>query len=1178
LGSKARPSAPRPRAQPRLEALEDRLVPAVQLTYGGPGSVLSLQERVSGATPAVTISEPAPNQLKIDLGAQTFHPTSTAQAPGLTYENAGSPGTSHFATLYIGRANNITTLQATLAGDMLTLGVIANGSVGLGNVAASADVITVTGLDTSHAGAGNGNVDLRAAGPLTVAPGALLDTGTGTLALAADVNADGTGNSNTAALFIASGATVVSANSGRDAITLRGADIAIDTSSANPGVVGGRRDALPTTPSATLTGLNGPWALAFDADGNLYVANSGLNDPATTVSVFAPDGTRKDPLTGLYTPEALAFDADGNLYVANSVIGTVSVFAPGSKTPTATLTGLNDPTALALDSHGNLYVANAGALNDPGTTVSVFAPDGTPKEPLTGLNGPSALAFDSLGNLYVANQGNGSNGTTVSVFAPGSKTPTATLSGLNEPRALAFDSLGNLYVANAGNGFSGTTVSVFDPDGTPKEPLTGLNGPNALAFDALGNLFVANSIGTTVSVFAPGSKTPTATLSELANPWALAFDARGNLFVANLTAGTVSEFTPAVRPMAGGVVVRTAQPDQPISVGAAAAGVALSNAELAQIVTTASGALHFGDASQTGDITVAGDVTRHPGYDTLALQTRGRINTASGATLAVANLALQAGSGIGTTGPLAIDANTLAFASDRGPIRISDANPVTLTAVDALPHSSIPGDVFSSKVVGSVDTLLSSGGVSVSAPIYYQGQPLKEGDQLTLADGNRYQISYRGGSSGQDVTLTRKANSAPPVPPPGTSTVGVFDPVTATWHLKDSNGPSAPDVAAFAFGAPGWVALVGDWDGDGVATVGAFDPATATWYLRNRNGPGAPDITPFRYGAPGWIPVVGDWDGDGTTTIGVFDPATATWYLRNRNGPGAPDITPFRYGAPGWIPVVGDWDGDGVTTIGVFDPVGQFGQAPATWYLKNSNSPGAADIGPFAYGAAGWRPVAGDWDGNGTDTIAVLDPIGQFGQPPATWYLRNSNSSGAPDVAPFAYGAAGWQPQSGIWTFATRPLHVLGGSVLGGPAVNPLTPDTANALMAQALARLQQDGVAASVVARLGAVTVELGGLGRGVVAAADPQSGRVLLDPSAVGHGWFVDPTPLQDEEFVAGGAGPLTAVAGGPAEGRVDLLTALLQELGVAAGLDSATLHAAMAPGARNVAALDAFFAAVT
>src|SRR5205823_3981882 len=92
-----------------------------------------------------------------------------------------------------------------------------------------------------------------------------------------------------------------------------------------------------------------------------------------------------------------------------------------------------------------------------------------------------------------------------------------------------------------------------------------------------------------------------------------------------------------------------------------------------------------------------------------------------------------------------------------------------------------------------------------------------------------------------------------------------------------------------------------------VATVGVFDPSTATWYVKNTNASGPPSLQPFAYGAPGWIPVAGDWDGNGTITIGVVDPSTATWYLRNTNTAGAPDIAPFRYGAPGWIPVVGDW-------------------------------------------------------------------------------------------------------------------------------------------------------------------------------------------------------------------------------------------------------------------------------
>src|SRR5262249_7049296 len=115
------------------------------------------------------------------------------------------------------------------------------------------------------------------------------------------------------------------------------------------------------------------------------------------------------------------------------------------------------------------------------------------------------------------------------------------------------------------------------------------------------------------------------------------------------------------------------------------------------------GTLRIGDAASTGDITVTGNVTSHPGYATLSLQTtQGRINGAGGATLAAANLALQAGRGIGTTGALAIGATHLAFASQHGPIQLRDASAVTLTSVDTLLASSIPGDVFSAPDVGAV--------------------------------------------------------------------------------------------------------------------------------------------------------------------------------------------------------------------------------------------------------------------------------------------------------------------------------------------------------------------------------------------------------------------------------------------------------------------------------------------
>src|SRR5262249_55860326 len=82
-----------------------------------------------------------------------------------------------------------------------------------------------------------------------------------------------------------------------------------------------------TPPTATLSGLDGPGALAFDAQGNLFVTNAGRNGDGTTVSGFVPGSTTPTAtLSGLNQPFALAFDPSGNLFVANASSGTVSKF------------------------------------------------------------------------------------------------------------------------------------------------------------------------------------------------------------------------------------------------------------------------------------------------------------------------------------------------------------------------------------------------------------------------------------------------------------------------------------------------------------------------------------------------------------------------------------------------------------------------------------------------------------------------------------------------------------------------------------------------------------------------------------------------------------------------------------------------------------------------------------
>jgi hypothetical protein len=402
------------------------------------------------------------------------------------------------------------------------------------------------------------------------------------------------------------------------------------------------------------------------------------------------------------------------------------------------------------------------------------------------------------------------------------------------------------------------------------------------------------------------------------------------------------------------------------------------------------------------------------------------------------------------------------------------------------------------------------------------------------------------------------------------STIGTFDPTTGTWYLRNSNSPGVPDYVPFAYGAPGWQPVTGDWRGNGQTNIGVFDPGTGTWYLRNSNGPGAPDYAPFPYGAPGWRPVTGDWNGDGSTTVGVVDPGSATWYLRNTNSAGAPDIAPFPYGLPGWVPVTGDWTGSGHTGIGMFDP------STGTWYLRNEDNAGPPDAGVFQYGGVGWTPVVGDWDGDGKTAIGVIDPNG-------TWYLRNSNSAGAPDILPFGYGLGGWTPVAGSWNFPTQ-LPLLAAGVPAGDPVTALDPGQLGAVVAAALARLRGAGASAGAEAVLSTARFEVGHLSGGELGLAYPATNTVVIDATAAGYGWFVDPTPLRDEAFAVGTPGsPLTALPGTAAAGRMDLLTAVLHEMGHLAGLpdqpgtglSDGLMTDLLAPGVRRTEALDTVFA---
>lgn len=85
--------------------------------------------------------------------------------------------------------------------------------------------------------------------------------------------------------------------------------------------------------------------------------------------------------------------------------------------------------------------------------------------------------------------------------------------------------------------------------------------------------------------------------------------------------------------------------------------------------------------------------------------------------------------------------------------------------------------------------------------------------------------------------------------------------------------------------------------------------------------------------------------------VGVY--RAGQWFLSTAaNGGGTVNVT---FGQAGQLPVTGDWNGDGVDTIGVFD------STLGVFYLRDSNTAGAPDRS-FVLGNPGDTPLAGRFD------------------------------------------------------------------------------------------------------------------------------------------------------------------------------------------------------------------------
>ena len=245
------------------------------------------------------------------------------------------------------------------------------------------------------------------------------------------------------------------------------------------------------------------------------------------------------------------------------------------------------------------------------------------------------------------------------------------------------------------------------------------------------------------------------------------------------------------------------------------------------------------------------------------------------------------------------------------------------------------------------------------------------------------------------------------------------------WFLNESAAPTVASATQFNTGLvpAAWVPLKGDWTGGGRDSVGYYDPAERRFLLygatTNASDPQT-IIDASGAAVAGWIPLVGDWNGDGTDTPGFYDSATNTFRLSNSTASFTADV---EFAATHWNggrlpasfkPLVGDWDGDGDTNVGLYNPATNhfwLNRLDATW--ARTRPEGLILFRPRLpyFLPRSWVPLAGDWNGSGTDTVGLYDPLGR------TFYLNNRTDGSITTVVsartPFADRS--WLPVTGDW-------------------------------------------------------------------------------------------------------------------------------------------------------------------
>lgn len=358
----------------------------------------------------------------------------------------------------------------------------------------------------------------------------------------------------------------------------------IDFQSANPDRGG----------AVSATGFDGPFALCFDAQNNLYVSDYAntrilkfvapvISGSAATVvfgqTNFTSRGVPQVPTSSsLAGPTAVAVDPSGKLYVAVPYDNRVLVFASAGASgaaatavigqpdfttntantgafPEASAISLAGAAGLAVDSHSSLYVADSG-----NNRLLAFAASSRSASHILGQNNFSANAPNQVKS--------GSIRAPYKIAVDYSHTPFALyVSDTNNHRVLVWKDAAHFHTGDPADLVIGqpnltTAAPNADSGGNNKPSSTTLFAPHGIAVAADGTLFVADTGNNRVlryprPVDQSGRITPDAVLGQSDfvsstsadvssatqnTPTGIAIGPNGNVFVADSRNNRVLEY------------------------------------------------------------------------------------------------------------------------------------------------------------------------------------------------------------------------------------------------------------------------------------------------------------------------------------------------------------------------------------------------------------------------------------------------------------------------------------------------------------------------------------------------------------------------------------------------------------------------------------------------------------